>query len=153
MEIILDYIGGAGRQRQVGHYEFKASLICFMTSRLARATQVRSSLQNQKETATKRLGVLRIDKAQTRRRHRGMRSHVGMIRAQECHCHQELEKARDTRLSCRILLTPTWLSDTDADIRPAELYKNTHSFALVFWNKGSHSSGWPRIPHIARDGH
>lgn len=110
MEIILDYIGGAGGGgggRGKWSTEFKASLVCIMTSRSARATQVRSSLQNQKETATKLLGVLRLDKAQKRRRHRGMRSHVVMIRAQECHCHQELEKARDTRLSCRILLTPT----------------------------------------------
>lgn len=106
MEIILDYIGGMGRQRQVERYEFKASLLCIMTSRPARATQVRSSLQKQKETATKLLGVLGLDKAQ-KRRHRGMRSHVVMIRAQECHCHQKLEKARDTRLSCRILLTST----------------------------------------------
>lgn len=108
MEIILDYIGGVGwGGRGKWSTEFKASLVCIMTSRSARATQVRSSLQNQKETATKLLGVLRLDKAQKRRRHRGMGSHVVMIRAQECHCHQELEKARDTRLSCRILLTPT----------------------------------------------
>ena len=104
MEIILDYTGGAGRQRQVDHYEFKASLICIMTSRLARATQVRSSVKKQKETATKPLGVLRIDKAQ-KRRHRGMQSQVVMIRAQERHCCQKLEKARDTRLSGSILLT------------------------------------------------
>lgn len=108
MEIILDYIGGAGRQRQVDLSEFKASLICIMTSRLARATRVRSSLPKQKGNSNKTVkGAQDGQSTEEEKAQRQTWSHVVMIRAQECHCHQKLEKARDTRLPGRILLTPT----------------------------------------------
>lgn len=58
-------------QRQGDHYEFEVSLICIVSFRPARATQVRASLKKTKKKQQNCQWALRVDKTQERRRHRG----------------------------------------------------------------------------------